>query len=403
MVWLLGVLALAQSLLSLRNILRWRAFVRATPGDGSRLADADGPPATLIIPCRGAEPGLLENLQSYSRQDYPDFELLVVTEEEDGSVEVAHQAGARVIFAEPRADEGRKVTKLRAAVRQSRPESQVLAFGDSDGRPDPEWLRRLVAPLTVEDPPPGATTSYRWYVPERGSAASLLRAVWNSFIAGFLDHDAAFCWGGGTALRRETFDRIGADEHWRGAVSDDYRLSSALKRAGLKIRFVPACLVPSHGSCSWAQLLSWTTRQIRITRVYAPGLWVLGLAAHGLYVAAVVLLLALLPSPAAILLLAGIVLAAGLTGLVRAGAGFAALSTRGQPEPRLPTLLWFAALSPLIPFLMLYNFIVAGLSRRIEWRGTVYILRGPQQTEVVCVDSSAGKATIAAAAERGGE
>ena len=308
-------------------------------------------------------------------------------EDDPASGVAAHIPGARLPHAAPRPDEGGKVAKLREAVGQVRPASRVLAFADSDGRPGPQWLRELVRPLAQPEAEVGATTGYRWHMPRpdpgtRTWLPSLLRAVWNSFITSLLGHPRSnFCWGGSMALRRETFERLRMEERWRGSVSDDYTLSTALRGASLKIRFVPACLVPNYGDCGWRELLSWTTRQIIITRVYAPGLWKLGLAAHGLYCLATAALAASLPALPSTLLLAGIAATGAATGAARTA----------QPERRreIRSFGWaFVLLAPLIPFLMLYNFVLAGLTRTITWRGTSYRLDGPRRTVVLWRESA---------------
>ncbi len=413
MLWAVGLLVLLQSVRSLLNARRWLSFIhrykqgRDRQGAGSPLretghADAaasgaphsrlpaqdDTPPLSLIVPCRGYEPGLEENLAAYRQQDYPDYELIFTTSgpEDRASATASAIHGARLIYAAPQLDEGEKVTRLRAAVRQVRPSSRVLVFADSDGRPDPRWLRELVRPLARPEQEVGATTSYRWYLPPRSalgrSLPSIFRAVWNSFIASVLgDHSRNFCWGGGTAVRRETFTRLNVDRYWRGSVSDDYRLTTALREAGLSIRFVPTCLVPTHGDCEWGELFSWTTRQIIITRVYAPRLWQLGLASNGLYCAAVATLLWASSSPPALALLAAIGLVGMATGAARVAGASAAMPDHLDEIRRMR---WaFILLAPLIPLLMFYNFTRAGFTRTIAWRGTRYRLGGPQQTAVL--------------------
>jgi hypothetical protein len=44
-------------------------------------------------------------------------------------------------------------------------------------------------------------------------------------------------------------------------------------------------------------------------------------------------------------------------------------------------------LAPLIPWVMLYNFLVAGFTRRIEWSGTHYELRSRKKVRVLRRDS----------------
>ncbi len=96
------------------------------------------------------------------------------------------------------------------------------------------------------------------------------------------------------AIRREVFERARVAEHWRGSVSDDYSVSAAVRAAGLKIVFAPGAMVASTDSSGGGEFLRWIRRQMLITRVYRPGLWTLGLAAHLVYCAAQVAAVALL-------------------------------------------------------------------------------------------------------------
>src|SRR5205807_2457295 len=81
-----------------------------------------------------------------------------------------------------------------------------------------------------------------------------------------------------------TFERAHVLDEWRGAASDDFAMTRALKTAQLPIRFVPYCLTASHEDCSFSELLEFTTRQLKITRVYAPHLWRIVLISNLLFV-----------------------------------------------------------------------------------------------------------------------
>ncbi len=391
---ILAGIVFLQSLVSVRNGLAWLRFVRSYRPPSQDFL----PPATVIVPCCGVEQGLADNLFAYLGQDYPSYEVVFVTGGEKDSATVVvrdvisgHSRG-RLFFSMLGKEEGDKVTKLRLAVAQARAESQVLVFGDSDGRPNRQWLRHLVAPLA--DPMTGAATGYRWYlVGGRGPGfgdrvPTLLRAVWNSFIASLLgDHEGTFCWGGSTAVRRATFEAARVEEHWRGSVSDDYQLTNALRKAGLRIVFVPQCLVATFAPCGWRELFSWTTRQIIITRVYAPRLWALGLLANSVYTVTLMLGLALgfLGVPAA-LLLPPALLPGMVKGWVRALGAESMLPEHAVEFTRLRPA--YALLAAVVPLLMFYNFVAAGLTRSIEWRGVHYELLGPNRTRVLTDESS---------------
>jgi hypothetical protein len=53
-----------------------------------------------------------------------------------------------------------------------------------------------------------------------------------------------------------------------------FALTRALRRGSQRpIKFVPQCLTPSFEDCSFRELIEFTTRQLKITRTYAPHLW----------------------------------------------------------------------------------------------------------------------------------
>ena len=100
------------------------------------------------------------------------------------------------------------------------------------GVPGRGWLRRLVAPL--EDANLGAVTTFRWFFKQTGGFWSAMASAWNAPVATYLgDHGRNFCWGGGTAIRRERFEQCNVIEFWNGSVSDDFSLTHALRQAGL--------------------------------------------------------------------------------------------------------------------------------------------------------------------------
>lgn len=355
------------------------------------------PPASLIVPLKGLDHGLIENIRSLARQNYPDYELLIVTRDAtDESLGLARRMlrpGDRIIIAgRPPDDTGEKVHNLLAAVAQSRDASEVFAFADSDGEVETGWLRALIAPL--EDDALGAATGFRWHFPEEGGFWPLLRGVWDAAIAGSMKAgDDNFAWGGGMALRRTTFDSARVAEFWRGSVSDDLRLSAAMNEAGRGIRFVPRAMVATTGTCTSREFLDWATRQLIIARVYRAGMWRAGFAAHIVYCGAML--------SSFLLALEGNFLALGgfvVTVLPGMGKG----SVRGEaarlmfPERQE----WFDQfgwayfwLTPVATWIWLWVFLRSLITRKIEWRGNVYELLGPQHTR--CLSSGARSPTEA--------
>jgi hypothetical protein len=239
-------------------------------------------------------------------------------------------------------------------------------------------LSALTLPLF--DGTASVTTGYRWYVAETGNIPTLLRSAWNASVLSMLgDHHRNFAWGGSMALRRETFERLDVRGAWRGAVSDDFALTQAARRAGAKIVFVPSCVIPSYGVCGWRELLEFTTRQITLTRVYHPELWRVGFLAQSVFNLTFFGLLAAIavaPGRAAVVLWLAISILTGLKAWIR----FEALK---YVLPSLSKHNWFYILSPpLVALLFEYNMLRSAFSRRIVWRQIRYDLISPSETRV---------------------
>ena len=396
----LAALVVLQSLLSLRGGVRYLNFFRRETEAPRALYM---PFASVFVPCRGLDQGLRLNLLALFRQHYPAYELVFVSDRaEDPALDIARQlsrelegetvARTRFVVAGPATDTGQKVHNLRAAVAEAAGSSEVFVFVDTDARARADWLRALVAPLA--DEAAGAATGYRWFLPARGGLASQLRSVWNASIASALGANTGsnFCWGGSTAVRAETFGRLGMSERWRGTVSDDYALTRALQEARLPVRFVPACLIPSVEDCTLAELLEFTTRQLKITRVYSPRLWAFVLVSNLLFVAVFFGGLALAGARAAAglsfvwpLVVVSVIF---LLGLWKAFFRLRAVAlVLEEHHGRLRAGLWaHLTLWPLTAALFLYNAGAAWLSRRIVWRGIGYELKSPTETEIIRPD-----------------
>jgi hypothetical protein len=202
------------------------------------------------------------------------------------------------------------------------------------------------------------------------------------------DDGKNFAWGGGTAVRRATFDEARVAEFWQGAVSDDYRLTKAMNEADLGIRFVPGAMVATTGSCGRGEFLAWATRQLIITRVYRSGLWWAGFAAHIAYCGAMLvsLLLVFTGNP---LGLAGLVVTVvpGMgRGLSRGYAGRLMFPDREEWFDRFGWAYFW--LTPIATWIWLYVFYRSALTRTIEWRGNVYELVSAAQTRCVASRNS---------------
>ena len=369
--WLFAVPAIVLSFLSLRGERKRADYF------SERLAQEPGPlpPATVIVPVKGHDEGLRENLAALANLDYPDFELLVVARAADDIPPGALPARAKIVLSHAlETATSEKIQNLVTGIRVTRKRSEVLAFADSDGRVNRGWLKALVAPLAEQGV--GAATGYRWFTPVPPDFPSLLRSVWDAVAVGLLGPGQnPFVWGGATAIRKDVFFEIRVPEFWDGAVSDDYALADAVREAGLRIAFAPGALTPCLDHTTLGAFLAWTRRQMSITRFYAPRLWWTGLIAHVIYCAGMAASIAASISGDR---LAEWALLAQLSPGMLKGLNRAILAKAALPEqePWFKRHTWVHAIwIPLATWIWLAAFVASSFGSTIHWRGRRYQLK----------------------------
>ena len=122
------------------------------------------PPVSNLKPIRGLDPEAYENLASFCRQDYPDYEIVFCVDPGDQEViDTIERLRAdfpereiRVLYGSGRVATNDKVAKLARLVSEARHETVVIS--DSDVRVRPDYLRQVTAPLA--DPKIGAVTCF---------------------------------------------------------------------------------------------------------------------------------------------------------------------------------------------------------------------------------------------------
>ena len=243
----------------------------------------------------------------------------------------------------------------------------------------------------------GVTTGYRWLIPasrdgDAPTVWSKLASVMNSSVACMLGHDRFnHAWGGSMALRAETAMRGDLRSRLTGALCDDYQFSRLSRDLGLRVYYVPQCLVATPVDFDLSGLINFGHRQYLLTRVYAPKLFVAALAITTLYVLAwntawwwLTTELWNHPASGAWVWPAGVLVISTLTDLARASLRQKVTAeafdqqtiTQLQPTihldrfatPQWMTLHWLLILRSVF-------------GRTMRWRGITYRLYGPQRVE----------------------
>ena len=385
-------------LLSIHSFRGGLAFLRFFKDELAKGRSDFTPFITIIAPCRGMDAGLEENLSALFELDYPEYEVIFVVDdkadpafsliEHISRAAVKDGNAAKVIVAGKAAGCSQKVENLREAVLHASHESAPFVFVVSDVRPSRCWLRAIIAPLA--DRNVGASTGYRWFISQNPTLASELRSVWNASIASALGPNTSsnFCWGGSMAIRRDTFEQIDIRHKWIGTLSDDFAVTRAMNEANRPIVFVPQALTASVEDCGFAEMLEFTTRQMKITRVNAAKLWIMSFTGSALFISVMMAawLIAIfsrqnLPASIAIATIFFVSALSVGKAWLRLTAARLVLT---QYESELRRQVWTQnTLWLLTPTIFLYNSIAAWLSRRMTWRGTVYELKSPTETVII--------------------
>lgn len=353
------------------------------------------PFVSIIAPCKGLDEDLEINLQALFEQDFPDYEIIFVIDDENDEAltiikklqrrDAETQRISKIVISGKAEYEAQKIHNLREAVLHVSENSEIFVFVDSDARPNKDWLRNLIAPL--RDEKVGATTGYRWFIGQGFSIASELRSAWNASIASQLgaNTNSNFCWGGSMAISRKIFETLKIREKWRGTLSDDFVVTRIMHEADLPIVHVPQCLTVSIENCTFRELLEFTTRQMKITRVYSTKLWVLSFIGSGLF--------CVVMSASFLLLIFGVTFwvplaAIGLVSIFSIGKSSLRLTAvkfvLKDYQQQLKRQVWTQnTLWIFSPVLFFYNCICALFSRKIIWRGIKYELESASKTKVL--------------------
>ena len=403
MIFLFIFFSLVLIYFSIRSLLGGVAYLAYFREQLSKPTTGFTPFATVIAPCKGLDEGLRENLSALLELDYPEYEVIfVVDDESDPAVErireilnrrdtegesKEHSATPRLsgenslVIAPKAVDSSQKVENIREAVKHADPRSEAYVFVDSDARPQRDWLKNLVASLNDETV--GVATGYRWFLSKKPTFASELRSAWNASIASALGPESSFCWAGAMAIRRQLWEQLDLSDRLKGTLSDDFVIARVVKDAGSVIRLVPQALTPSIENCTMQGLFEFTTRQMKITRVYATPLWAMSFFGSALFCGVMLsAFLIVILSRSNGLAVWSAIATLSIVSALSIGKAWLRLKALSLVIPAvsrqfIPQLtLWLLA-----PPVFLWNCICALLSRTINWRGIRYRLVSASQTE----------------------
>ncbi len=205
---------------------------------------ADLPPVSVLKPVHGNEARLKQNIESFFRQDYPEYEILFAADEPDDSAlpiirEVCacypHIPSRILITGEPPWPNAQNYCYHRLTEEAAH---DILVTSDSDVEVSSNYLRAVVPPLL--DPQVGAVTcAFRGK--SAGGPWANLDAIGQSveFTAGVLIgnllEDTKFGLGPTIAVRKDSIASIGGFAGVREYLSNDFVVGNFIYKAGFRV------------------------------------------------------------------------------------------------------------------------------------------------------------------------
>jgi ceramide glucosyltransferase len=243
---LLGIAAIPFVYYMIALFSAWR-FFRQSKSESSAVSEFT-PPVSILKPVRGLDPDAYDNFASFCRQDYPEYEIVFcVGDRSDPVLPVIEKVIAdfprqniRVLFGSGREASNDKVAKL--ARLSSEAKYEILVINDSDVRAEPDYLRRVVAPLA--DPKVGAVTCFYVSTDEKTLVQKLQTVgMFSDFYPGIvvawqLD-GIKFALGPTIATSRTRLDGFGGYEKIENRPADDLLVGRLIAEQGYEVKLIP--------------------------------------------------------------------------------------------------------------------------------------------------------------------
>ncbi len=287
--WFLGVAAIPFIYYLIVIYSSWRYFRAAKR---SAASPAFTPPVSILKPMRGQDPGAYENLASFCRQDYPQYEILLCVDPDDQTVQPIverlrrnfPERTIRILYGSGRIATNDKVAKLARMVNEAQHEFVVIS--DSDVRVRPDYLRQVTAPLAR--PSVGAVTCFYVSV-EDSSFTDRLQTIgmMSDFYPGILVawqlDGIKFALGPTIATTRTRLAGFGGYAAIENRPADDLLVGRLIAEQGCEVLLLPYTIDTVADYGSFSELLHKRLRWIVVMRNLRPAghfglIFTLGLA-----------------------------------------------------------------------------------------------------------------------------
>ncbi len=203
-------------------------------------ARREWPKVSVVICAYNAASTIEDNLDSLTRLNYPNFEVIVVN---DGSKDATPEIAARYPFKLINVTNGGLSAARNLGWRAAT--GEIVAYTDADTRVDPDWLAYLVQPFLITD---AVGVGGPNVVPEDDGWVSqcVARSPGGPTHVLYNDTVAEHIPGCNMAFRRWALEEVGGFDPTYTKAGDDVDICWRLQERGWGLAFSPSALVWHH-------------------------------------------------------------------------------------------------------------------------------------------------------------
>lgn len=330
----------------------------------------DPMPVSILKPLKGVDPEFKENLMTFCRQEYPEYEVLLgFSEPDDSAIKKVREnivpsidSSVRVVVSGKDLGANKKVSNLQGLLDAAR--YPLLAISDSDMRVDSFYLRDIVSEYYNEKNAGLVTSLYKISNPRSTGTAFESLTIALDFIPSILVarrlEGVTFGLGASMLISKKALEEIGGFSAIAGYLADDYQIGNRLWKKGYTIVLSRVVLENVVGRMSIGDYLTHQLRWARTYRASRPK----GFAGYGItHITPFAFLLLILQGPTALALsVLGAVLSVRL------------ISAAVIYQRVIRSKQWLKWL-PILPVKDIISFgiwISSLLSNTVTWRGRKY-------------------------------
>ena len=235
----------------------------------------------IVISVRGADPTLADAVRSLLSQDYRDYKVCVVVDNENDAAnlvlqDIANEPRLLIRHLEnPLSTCTLKCSAIAEGVEHVMnidPKVRYFVMVDADSNPPSSMMATLIGALHA-DREIGLASGNQWFEPQApANVGSIVRSMWyaGAFFFSMLFQNP---WAGAYAMRASDIRNTGLIDVWRKSAVDDGPLKHLLAEHGLGCQSLPSMVMVNREPCTLGFVTRWMTRILTWSRIHEPAFW----------------------------------------------------------------------------------------------------------------------------------